>query len=117
MNEIDCDGNEKKPTRSTSKTTDGTIRKEEQESNDIIHKAEIDNWMKEKNTHKKELAKSCALMLSHCSAVMKSRIEALPNYESEIRDNPVKLPEAIQNKMHDPERNRHPCESVTEAFR
>lgn len=72
--------------------------------------------MKEKNTYKKELAKSYALILSYCSIVMKSCIEALPNYETEVKDNPIKLLESIQNKMHDPERNCYPYESVTEAL-
>ena len=82
----------------------------------MIHKAEIDNWMKEKCTHKKELAKSCAPIISHCSAVMKSQIKALPNHKSNIRDDPIELLKAIQNKMHDPERNCHPFKSITKAL-
>lgn len=73
--------------------------------------------MKEKSTYKKELAKSYALVLSYCFKVMKSRIEALPNYESEIKDNPIKLLEATHSKMHNPERNKYPYESVTKAMK
>ena len=91
LEKTDCEGKEKKPTRTISQKSDPTEKQEEQESNDMIHKAEMDNWMKEKCTHKKELAKSRALIMSHCSSVMKSRIEVSPNCKSNIRDDPIEL--------------------------
>ena len=47
MTKIDYNGSAKKLTQSISKNTDSTAKKEEQESNEIIYKAKIDNWMKE----------------------------------------------------------------------
>ena len=84
LKEIDCDTQPKKPKRDTSKKTDDDKRQEEQESNDIIHKAEVHNWMKEKGTHKKESVKSHILIFSCCSLMMRSRMEATPNFETEI---------------------------------
>ena len=47
LKKMDHNGKEKKPTRTMSQESDPMANKQEQESNDMIHKAEIDNWMKQ----------------------------------------------------------------------
>ena len=48
---------------------------------------------------------------------MQSRIEQHADFESDIRDNPIKLLETIQVLMHDTIRGRYPYASVTDAMK
>ena len=40
----------------------------------------------------------------------------MSNFDSEIRDNPFKLLDAIKNKMYDPARAKYECASLTESI-
>ena len=51
-----------------------------------------------------------------CSKAMKSRLEEMSNFDSEIRDNPFKLLDATKDKMHDPARAKYAYASLTESM-
>ena len=45
---------------------------------------------------------------SYCSTELKILIQELPNYESEIRENPMKLLETVEHFMHVPMQTVYP---------
>ena len=113
MKEVDCNKKPKKPEQKTSTQTDQASKQSDQEGSDMIHKAD---WIKEKNTHSREMAKSYALVMSCCSKAMKLRIEASLDHEGKTRDDPIEPLKTVRDKMHDPKRNKCPFESITEAL-
>ena len=52
----------------------------------------------------------------YCSRAITSRLEAMPDYESKIQDNPVELLKAIQMTMSAPLQARYMMESATDAL-
>ncbi len=47
---------------------------------------------------------------------MQSRVEEHPDFESEIKNDPIKLLEVIKVLMHDPVHAQYPMISMTEAL-
>ena len=110
------DFSKERPKRVTSEETDKDKRKEDQEGLDIFYKAEINEHIKRSNLYKDNMKKAYALIMSYTSKIMQNRLETLPNFESEIRDKPIKLLAAIRTKMHDPERTKYPFAALTLAL-
>ena len=64
------------------------------------------------------LMKAYALIFrDYCSKIMQNRIEQHHNFESEIRDNPIKLLEVIKVLIHDTVRGKYPFGQVTDSIR
>ena len=45
---------------------------------------------------------------NYCSSELKMSLQELPNFEREIKENPIKLLEKIENRMHVPMRVVYP---------
>jgi hypothetical protein len=52
----------------------------------------------------------------HCTKGMQSAIKEHPKYDSEIKNNPIKLLKSIKVLMHEPVRARYPLASLTDAL-
>ena len=48
---------------------------------------------------------------------MQARIEAHPDFEAKIRNDPIALLEAIKELMHDPVRAQYPMAGMTDALK
>ena len=95
------------------------LRKIEQDGYDILHTAEVQNYMDRKITLDTNLGKAYALILStYCNGMMQYHIEEHPDFESMIQNDPIdcELLKAIKIVMHDPIRVKYPYASLTEAL-
>ena len=106
-----------RPTRSVSTLTDKTAREIEQEGFDIEFRVLIEEHHKRVLQLEENKTKAYALIFSnYCNRTMQVRIEEHKDYESEIRNDPIKLLKAIRVLMHDPARAKYPYASMTEAL-
>ena len=55
------------------------------------------------------------VILKHCSQIMKNRSEEVTNCETEIRNNPFKLLEAIKTKMFGQVQAKYKYNQVTDT--
>jgi hypothetical protein len=63
------------------------------------------------------MPKAYSLIYStYCTTTMQARIEEHKDYESTIKNDPIKLLEAIQVLMQNPMRARYPFATMTDAF-
>ena len=61
--------------------------------------------------------KAYGLIFSHCNKVMQNRIEETPNFEADIRDDPLMLLREIKKKMYDPARAKYEFVTLTESLK
>ena len=62
-----------------------------------MYKAELELWIKKKNTFELNWKKVYAFIYSnYCSSAMQAELKELPNFRSEIEDNVLKLLEYIE---------------------
>ena len=82
-----------------------------QQGFDLEHKEELRLCNARKEQCEDNKVKAYALMFSCCNKTMQNRIEEMSTFESEIRNKPIKLMDAIKEKMCDPARAK--CEHVS----
>ncbi len=56
------------------------------------------------------------MIQDHCNTTMKTRLEQQEDYETDIKNDPIKTLERIKQLMHDPIRARYPFASLTRAL-
>lgn len=106
-----------KPTREQSTVTNAAVKKIKQDGFDIKYQAQLSNWMERCKTLDMGLIKVYLLIfMNYCTRVMQSRIEEHPDFESNIRDDPIRLLEAIKTLQHNPVWAHYPFASITEAI-
>ena len=105
------------PQRLVSTIADETTRVAQQNGYDIKYKVELQEHYKRVQQLEENKTKAYALIYSnYCSRVMQLRVEEHKDYESTIKNNPIKLLKAIRVLMHDPARAKYPLASMTEAL-
>jgi hypothetical protein len=60
--------------------------------------------------------KYCLIYLQHCYKTIQDRINAHPEFETKIKNDPIKLLKAIEILINNPVRARYPYASVTKAM-
>jgi hypothetical protein len=114
MEKIDMTKN--MPTRKISRAT-GTDKAMEQEGYNMLYKAEIDINTKRKHEFEDNMNKVYSLIfLQHCNKTIQDRITGLPEFDSKIENDPIKLLMAIEILINDPVRARYPYASMTESI-
>ena len=88
----------------------------QQQGYDLDYREEYRIYNTRKEQYEDNLIKAYALIFSYCNKVMQNRIEEMSNFDSEIRNDPIKLLEVIKEKMYDPARAKYEFVSLTEAF-
>jgi hypothetical protein len=105
------------PVRGISTETDPTRAALEQTGLDIKYQEEFRRFLDRQDNLRQGMVKAYALIFSnYCNKTIQSRVEEHPDFESEIKNNPIKLLEAIKSLMHDPIRAQYPMVSMTEAL-
>ena len=113
-----------KPTRLYVRCTDVNSKTDVEKMNmevkqqgyDIEYTEELREYNERKKLYSSNMVKAYALIFSLCIKTMQSRIEEMSNFEKEIKNNPIKLLEAIKEKMHDPSRVKHEYATLTESI-
>jgi hypothetical protein len=89
----------------------------EQEGYDILYKVEIDMYTKRKHELEDNMNKTYSLIyLQHCNKTIQDRIDAHPDFETKIENDPIELLKAIKILINDPVQARYLYASVTEAM-
>jgi hypothetical protein len=84
---------------------------------DVRYQAELERFLGREQVLEANLSKAYALLFStYCNKTMKNRTEEHPNFETKIRDDPIKLLANIKVLMHDPKRAKYSFASLTEAM-
>ena len=66
--------------------------KSEEKAIDLIYEKEIEQWLERKNMFELNWTKAYATIFhSFCSSAMQGELRELPNFESDIEDDPLKL--------------------------
>jgi hypothetical protein len=105
-----------KPVRqlSTAEDDDKTI---EQAGLDIEYQADYEEYRARTRELDQGLDKAYALIFStYCSKIMQGRIEAHPDYETKLKNNPIAVLEAIKSLMHESVRSQYPPATITDAL-
>ena len=101
-----------------AESTDEETRKIEQKGLELRYQTDYTRYCDRLDNLDQNLIKAYALIYSsYCSKIMQSRVEQHADFETVIRDDPIKLLETIQVLMHDTIRGRYPYASVTDAMR
>jgi len=91
------------PEREISKLEADKGKAEEQSGMDICYQEELRqylDWLDRVQTLKDGMNQAYSLIFStYCSKLMQGRLEALPEFELSIRNNPIELLKAIKNCM------------------
>jgi hypothetical protein len=105
------------PARRLLGATNADHRATEQEGYDILYKAEIDMYTKRKHELEDNINKTYSLIyLQHCNKTLQDKEHAHPDFETKIKNDPIKLLKAIEIIINDPVQARYPYASVTEAM-
>jgi hypothetical protein len=97
------------PIRRISGATNADDRNTEQEGYDILYKAEIDMYTKREHKLEDNMNKTYSLIyLQHCNKTIQDRIHAHPDFETKIKNDPIKLLKAIEILIDNPVRARYP---------
>ena len=80
-----------KPVRTQSTLTDAKDQKFEQETFDMEYDTLIKEHIQRKRMLATNLNNAYALIKSFCNKTMQNKVEALPDYETKIRDDPIEL--------------------------
>jgi hypothetical protein len=105
------------PTRGISRDVDATAKLKAQAGKDILYQAELKRYLERKDTLEQNLTKASALIFStYCNKTMQKWVEEHPEFEMNIRDDPIELLNKIKVLIHDPIRAKYPFASLTEAI-
>jgi hypothetical protein len=91
------------PIMQTSTKKDDTARANEQKQFDMIYRAKIEKFIERETDLEQGMPKAYSLIYStYCTTTMQTRIEEHKDYEFTIKNDPIKLLEAIQVLMQNP---------------
>lgn len=89
------------PTRKESTLTDKADRDDENEIFLVLYKEEISHYAKRRAWFGRNLQKAYGMIyFLFCSEEMRMRINAHPDFESKVRDDPIELLRVIKNFMY-----------------
>ena len=83
---------------------------------DMVYKVELNKFYDRKSALKANVPKCYSIIFGeYCTHTMQLRIEALPNFESTIKNDPIELIKAIRILMHEPTRAKYHFSTMTEV--
>ena len=90
-----------------SQAENDEVRAHENEALLIVYKAEIAQFVQRKTTYKTNKTKAYAFLFKQCGTSLQSKITNRSDYELSIRNNPIKLMDAIQYHSMSYQENRY----------
>jgi hypothetical protein len=107
------------PKRLLSDNADKEKAEIEQKGLDILYDAQIKRFFDREDSLRQGMLKAYAIIFgNYCTKSMQQRVEEHPDFgiANGIKDDPIKLLEAIKVLMHDPVRSQYPMISMTDAL-
>ena len=100
-----------------SANSDAAIKKQEDEQCKILHRAEIDSFVKRKETHQANKGKAFAFLFGQCNKAMQQKLQARSNCETTIKGDPFKLLKAIEEHSMSHQENKCDVSIVFDSIR
>jgi hypothetical protein len=105
-----------KPRLQISLETDETDNANEQKAFDKEFEGELEDWRRRRKDLENGLEMAYALIKeTYCTKTMRDRVEAHPDFETKIKDDPVELLKAIRVLTHDTVRAQYPYVSLVDS--
>ena len=92
------DFNKLMPTLQVSDSSDEATKARENKQFEMLYEAEIASFVKRKDVYKSNLGNAYAFLYGQCNKAMQNKIQAWTDFESTIKNDPIKLLEAIQQQ-------------------
>ena len=105
------------PVRQISTNANPEDRKLEDESHEAVFKAEIQQFVKRKDTYVSNKQKVYALLWQHCTRSMQNKIQARADFSNIIENNPIKLLSAIEEHALSYEETKYDMSSISDSLR
>ena len=84
------------PRLQISTSDDKSDQERENEQFKMLYKAEIDSYVKRKDTYHSNIGNAYALVYGQCSKAMQSKLQSRTDFETKIKGNPIELLCGIQ---------------------
>lgn len=105
------------PERKLSAKEDAEAARIEQTGFDMKYQEALRGFSGRTDNLRRNMLRAYALIFNdYCNPTMKSRLEQQSNFESEIKNHPIKLLEVIKILMHAPIRATYPMIPMTDAL-
>jgi hypothetical protein len=106
-----------KPTLQVSTTIEPTVKEREDKQFKMEYKAELDEYMRRKQTYQDNTFKAYALLWERCAKAMQNKIASRSDYESVVYNDPISLLRAIKEHSLNYQETRYEMSIITDAFR
>ena len=116
-NRQEFDINSIMPQMQESTAADRDIKRRENRQFELLYEAEIANFIKRKELYAANMHKAYALLYQQCNKALQSKLQSRTDFLSEIKGNPIKLLNAIQEHSLSYMENKYPAIIVVEAFK
>ena len=84
---------------------------------EMMYSQELKMFLSRKETYAKNKVKAYALIWERCSTAVQNKILAMKDYESDIKNQPIELLNAIEKFAMDYQENKYPVETILESIR
>ena len=90
------------PTEDELKTNPNKAQEhvDEVKSLEMMHKAELQEFVKCKQVHAKAANKACTLLMQQCTEKMERQLKNRDDFSSKLKDNPIELMKATKEETH-----------------
>ena len=88
----------------------------EQKGLDIDFEDDNQRWKDRKQVFKENKKKAATFLLCYCNKMMDQRIIIIPNYEAQVKNDPIKMLKEINMKMYDPIDNKYDFNTLTKVL-
>ena len=82
----------------------------------ILYKAEVDSWIRRKDTYRSNVGRAYALLYERCNKAMQTKLLSRKDFTS-MKGDPFKLLDAIKAHSVSYQENKYPMNSITDAIR
>ena len=111
------DFTKKMPVKQISTNADKDAKKQEDEAHEAVFKAEIQTFVKRKDSYDSNKQKAYGMFWQQCTKTMQNKIQARADFSSSIENNPIKLLAAIEEHALSYEETKYDMSSVSDALR
>ena len=98
-------------------TSDDKLDQErENEQFKMLYKAEIDSYVKRKDTYHSNIGNAYALVYGQCSKAMQSKLQSRTDFEIKIKGNPIELLCGIQEHLISYQEHQYEMTIIADAM-
>ena len=104
------------PRLQISTSDDKSDQERENEQFKMLYKAEIDSYVKRKDTYHSNIGNAYALVYGQCSKAMQSKLQSRTDFEIKIKGNPIELLCGIQEHLISYQEHQYEMTIIADAM-